>query len=134
VATGAARDVVASLTRSEIECDQALDPAIDGQPPILLEEFTAVDEIVKADPLSPKNTTLPAGSYNDPFVFHSQLCFREVSENARPEKYDRHQYQRHNLPRPKGRGVPGMKDHDNDSHDSKKDESYSDAHVSRNLV
>jgi primary-amine oxidase len=49
VATGAARDVVASLTDKSVDRDRALDPAVDGQPPILLEEFVAVDEIVKAD-------------------------------------------------------------------------------------
>src|SRR5438477_9551003 len=50
VATGAAWDVVASLTRQEIDANRLLDPAKDGQPPIMLEEFVAVDEIVKADP------------------------------------------------------------------------------------
>ncbi|GAA1786510.1 primary-amine oxidase [Luedemannella flava] len=50
VRTGASRDVVASLTRATIDRDTALDPARDGQPPIMLEEFMAVDEIVKADP------------------------------------------------------------------------------------
>ena len=50
VRTGASRDVVASLTRQAIDRDTALDPVRDGQPPIMLEEFMAVDEIVKADP------------------------------------------------------------------------------------
>jgi primary-amine oxidase len=49
VATGAARTVVASLTRGVIDTDMAVDPAVDGQPPIMLEELVAVDEIVKAD-------------------------------------------------------------------------------------
>ena len=49
VATGAARTVVASLTRDAIVSDTRHDPSVDGQPPILLEEFVAVDEIVKAD-------------------------------------------------------------------------------------
>ncbi|ASW57585.1 primary-amine oxidase [Plantactinospora sp. KBS50] len=50
VATGASRSAVASLTRKELDSVVDLDPAVDGQPPILLEEFIAVDEIVKADP------------------------------------------------------------------------------------
>ncbi len=50
VATGAASTVVASLTREEIDVRTPIDPAVDGQPPIMLEEFVAVDEIVKADP------------------------------------------------------------------------------------
>ena len=48
-ATGRAATVLASLTRREVEQVTPLDPATDGQPPILLEEFVAVDEIVKAD-------------------------------------------------------------------------------------
>jgi len=50
VATGDARTVVASLTHGEIRSVVRHDPGRDGQPPILLEEFVAVDEIVKADP------------------------------------------------------------------------------------
>jgi primary-amine oxidase len=50
VATGRSTIVVASLTRAAIDSQRAVDPVIDGQPPILLEEFIAVDEIVKADP------------------------------------------------------------------------------------
>jgi primary-amine oxidase len=50
VSTGGAWDVVASLTRQAIDANRVLDPAKDGQPPILVEEFIAVDEIVKADP------------------------------------------------------------------------------------
>src|SRR5262245_57624918 len=49
-ATGESTIVVASLTRSAIDSRRAVDPTVDGQPPILLEEFIAVDEIVKADP------------------------------------------------------------------------------------
>jgi primary-amine oxidase len=49
VATGAARAAVASLTRGAVDAVVDLDPAVDGQPPIMLEEFIAVDEIVKAD-------------------------------------------------------------------------------------
>jgi primary-amine oxidase len=49
VATGATRSVVASVARMEIDHLVDVDPAVDGQAPILLEEFIAVDEIVKAD-------------------------------------------------------------------------------------
>jgi primary-amine oxidase len=49
VATGNTRIVVASLTRSEIDEVREVDTRVDGQPAILLEEFIAVDEIVKAD-------------------------------------------------------------------------------------
>src|SRR5690242_3942572 len=48
--TGAVRTVVASLTRGVIDTDVPVDPAVDGQPPILLEEYVLVDEIVKTDP------------------------------------------------------------------------------------
>jgi primary-amine oxidase len=47
--TGAATDVVASLTRAAIDSSVELDPAVAGQPPIMLEDLVAVDEIVKAD-------------------------------------------------------------------------------------
>ena len=47
--TGAATDVVASLTRAAIDSSVELDPVVDGQPPIMLEDLVAVDEIVKAD-------------------------------------------------------------------------------------
>jgi primary-amine oxidase len=49
VATGAARTVVVSLARGGIDTDLPVDPAIDGQPPIMLDEYPLVDEIVKAD-------------------------------------------------------------------------------------
>lgn len=49
IATGRARNVIASLTKAVIEDVRELDPLVDGQPPILLEEFIAVDDIVKAD-------------------------------------------------------------------------------------
>jgi primary-amine oxidase len=49
VATGATRSVVASVARMEVDHVANVDPAVDGQAPILLEEFIAVDEIVKAD-------------------------------------------------------------------------------------
>jgi len=38
-----------SLTDHKVEQVDVLDPAVDGQPPIMLDEFVAVDEIVKAD-------------------------------------------------------------------------------------
>lgn len=50
IATGQAREVVASLTHDRVESVVDLDPAVDGQPPIMLEEYPAADEIVKADP------------------------------------------------------------------------------------
>lgn len=49
VATGATRIVVASISRGEIDSTIDVDPAVDGQAPILLEELVTVDEIVKAD-------------------------------------------------------------------------------------
>lgn len=49
IATGRAHNVVASLTQASIQEVRELDPLVDGQPPILLEEFIAVDDIVKAD-------------------------------------------------------------------------------------
>jgi primary-amine oxidase len=48
-ATGAAADVVASLTRGTIDSHVVLDTARDGHPPIMLEDLVAVDEIVKND-------------------------------------------------------------------------------------
>jgi primary-amine oxidase len=50
VATGRSRSVVASLTRATVDAVTELDPVTDGQPPIMLEEYAAADEIVKADP------------------------------------------------------------------------------------
>lgn len=49
-ATAAARTAVVSLTRAAVDEVVEHDPRVDGQPPILLEEFILVDEIVKADP------------------------------------------------------------------------------------
>ena len=49
-ATGRSRTVLVSLTGGEVERVVDHDPETDGQPPIMLEEFVAVDEIVKADP------------------------------------------------------------------------------------
>jgi primary-amine oxidase len=47
--TGTATDVVASLTRGAVDSRRALDPARDGQPPVILGDLEAVDEIVKGD-------------------------------------------------------------------------------------
>ncbi len=47
--TGRSRTVLASITRGEVDSVVDHDPLIDGQPPIMLDEFVAVDEIVKAD-------------------------------------------------------------------------------------
>ena len=50
VATGAGRDVVVSISDGQVVSARDLDPLVDGHPPILLEEFELVDEIVKNDP------------------------------------------------------------------------------------
>jgi primary-amine oxidase len=47
--SGAATDVVASLTRGAVDSSVVLDTARQGQPPIMLEDLVAVDEIVKGD-------------------------------------------------------------------------------------
>ncbi len=49
VANGRTHDVLASLTRAEVQRVAEVDTGAGGQAPILLEEFIAVDEIVKAD-------------------------------------------------------------------------------------
>ena len=49
-ATGRARSAVVSVTRGCVDETADLDPLVDGQPPIMLEEFELVDTIVKADP------------------------------------------------------------------------------------
>jgi primary-amine oxidase len=48
-ASGAATDVVASLSRQVVDSLVVLDPARDGQPPVMLADLEAVDEIVKGD-------------------------------------------------------------------------------------
>src|SRR5829696_1603805 len=48
-ATGDATDVVASLTRGAVDSSVVLDTARHGQPPVMLEDLIAVDEIVKGD-------------------------------------------------------------------------------------
>jgi len=50
VATGAGRDVVVSISDDAVVSARDLDPLVDGHPPILLEEFELVDQIVKSDP------------------------------------------------------------------------------------
>ena len=49
VATGAAQTVLASLTNGKVEQVDAIDTRTQGQPPIMDDDFFAVDEIVKAD-------------------------------------------------------------------------------------
>src|SRR5439155_13879078 len=49
VTTGVTSDALVSLTEREVEAVREVDCATAGQPPILLEEFIAVDEIVKGD-------------------------------------------------------------------------------------
>ncbi|MGH8823732.1 MAG: primary-amine oxidase [Jiangellaceae bacterium] len=49
IATGGSRIAVASLGSGEVDSIMDVDPAVDGQPPILDEELATVDEIVKAD-------------------------------------------------------------------------------------
>ena len=48
-ATGSSRSAVVSVTRRQVDDVADLDPLVDGQPPIMLEEFDLVDAIVKAD-------------------------------------------------------------------------------------
>jgi len=48
--SGESTDVVVSLSRGEVISARTLDPAQDGQMPILESDFAAVDEITKADP------------------------------------------------------------------------------------
>ncbi len=47
--TGRSRTVLASVTRGEVDEVIDIDPALDGQPPIMLEELVGVGEIVKSD-------------------------------------------------------------------------------------
>jgi primary-amine oxidase len=48
--TGRARDVVACLTGGTVDRVTDIDTATAGQPPVLLDDLIAVDEIVKSDP------------------------------------------------------------------------------------
>ncbi|MGP3960597.1 primary-amine oxidase [Nonomuraea sp. 3N208] len=48
--TGACMETVVSLTQDKLVSRRDLDPAAEGQPPIMIEEYALVDDIVKADP------------------------------------------------------------------------------------
>jgi len=48
-ATGATVDLVVSLTERRIVAEAAVDPALVGQAPVLLEEFAAIEQILAAD-------------------------------------------------------------------------------------
>src|SRR5207302_5156410 len=48
--TGESTDAVVSLTHAKVVSARTLDPARDGQLPILDSDFARVDEITKADP------------------------------------------------------------------------------------
>jgi primary-amine oxidase len=50
IATGACAEAVVSLTQDKLLRRRDVDPAADGQPPIMFEEYALVDGIVKADP------------------------------------------------------------------------------------
>ena len=49
VERSAARDVVVSVTRGEVVSDRPLDAAVDGQLPVLDEEFALVEEVLATD-------------------------------------------------------------------------------------
>ncbi|MGR0219917.1 primary-amine oxidase [Agromyces sp. ZXT2-6] len=48
-ATGATTDLVVSLTEGRIVAEAAVDPALVGQAPVLLEEFASIESILAAD-------------------------------------------------------------------------------------
>lgn len=50
-ATGAVREVVTSLTHKEVVSTREVDVTVEGQPPIMGEEFALVEEILWADPV-----------------------------------------------------------------------------------
>jgi primary-amine oxidase len=50
VSTGESADVVVSLGREEVVSRRVLDPRVDGQLPILEQDFAVVEECVRADP------------------------------------------------------------------------------------
>jgi len=50
IETGKSQVAIVSVTGREVVAVEGVAPAHDGQPPILLEEFIATEEIVKADP------------------------------------------------------------------------------------
>jgi primary-amine oxidase len=49
-ATGEVRRVRVSLTEQKVDSVEPVDTAVEGQPPIMLDDLIAVDETVKADP------------------------------------------------------------------------------------
>ncbi|GAB3689957.1 primary-amine oxidase [Saccharopolyspora tripterygii] len=79
LATGASHDTVVSTSRSTVDQVRRLDPAVDGQPPIIDSEFELVEEIVNADerwtsalrkrgidPATVRPAPLSAGVYDEP--------------------------------------------------------------------
>ncbi|SFS79668.1 primary-amine oxidase [Saccharopolyspora flava] len=79
LATGVSHDTVVSTTRSSVDSVRRLDPATDGQPPIIDTEFELVEEIVNADerwlsalrrrgidPATVRAAPLSAGVYDEP--------------------------------------------------------------------
>jgi primary-amine oxidase len=79
LASGVSHDTVVSATRSTVDSARRLDPAVDGQPPIIDTEFELVEEIVNADerwtsalrkrgidPATVRAAPLSAGVYDEP--------------------------------------------------------------------
>ncbi|TDD87877.1 primary-amine oxidase [Saccharopolyspora karakumensis] len=79
LASGVSHDTVVSATRSTVDSVRRLDPAVDGQPPIIDTEFELVEEIVNADerwtsalrkrgidPATVRAAPLSAGVYDEP--------------------------------------------------------------------
>ncbi|RRO20443.1 primary-amine oxidase [Saccharopolyspora rhizosphaerae] len=79
LATGVSHDTVVSATRSTVDSMRRLDPAVDGQPPIIDTEFELVEQIVNADerwtgalrrrgidPATVRAAPLSAGVYDEP--------------------------------------------------------------------
>lgn len=77
-ADGRSREVVVSLTHRRIDTERILDPAADGQPPVLVEEFEAVEKALAddarwlraldergLDPAQVRVAPLSAGVYDD---------------------------------------------------------------------
>ncbi|MFL1428868.1 MULTISPECIES: primary-amine oxidase [unclassified Nocardiopsis] len=80
VGTGAARDLVVSLTRGRVDSERVPDPAVDGQPPVLDEEFELVEQVLSTDerwlaalrardldPATVRVAPLSAGVYDDEY-------------------------------------------------------------------
>src|SRR6266702_348414 len=99
--TGESTDVVVSLTGQEVVSARILDPAKDGQMPILESDFAAVDEITKADPAwraamarrgyhdvsTIRTAPITAGAYGAPFDAREGLTLHQVSVAGRPVLY-----------------------------------------------